>query len=161
MSVFLFADKFGIRGHRIGSIRKYAVPTTGTRNSPHSEHQRRSALPAPEAANSENLRLQRVGATATAPHQRPFALGNSRHPQIAGGGSMRTTTTAGFDNLPASAFVRQPQVLEVVPFSSATLWRKIQKHEFPTPVKLSERVTAWRVSAVRDWLESRAMGVSQ
>lgn len=68
------------------------------------------------------------------------------------------TTSANFDNLPATGFMRQPQVLEVVPFSSATLWRKIQKSEFPKPVKLSERVTAWRVGDVRQFLATQAAG---
>jgi len=39
----------------------------------------------------------------------------------------------------------------VVPWSSATLWRKIGKHEFPAPVKLSERITAWKVETVLAW----------
>ncbi len=43
----------------------------------------------------------------------------------------------------------------IVPFSSATLWRKVKAAEFPAPVKLSERVTAWRVEDVRAWLQSR------
>jgi len=43
----------------------------------------------------------------------------------------------------------------LVPFSSATLWRKIKRNEFPAPVKLSDRVTAWRASDVLAWLQSR------
>lgn len=64
--------------------------------------------------------------------------------------------TSTFDNLPATAFMRQPQVLEVVPFSSATLWRKCKVGQFPKPVKLSERVTAWRVGDVRQFLQTQA-----
>ena len=66
---------------------------------------------------------------------------------------------SNFDNLPATGFMRQPQVLEVVPFSSATLWRKCKAGQFPKPVKLSERVTAWKVSSIRDWLNTQAMVV--
>lgn len=58
-----------------------------------------------------------------------------------------------FDELPDSAYLRQPQVLKILPFSAATLWRKCKAGEFPKPVKLSVRVTAWRVQSVRDWLE--------
>jgi len=65
---------------------------------------------------------------------------------------MATSTASTFDTLPDTAYVRQPQLLEVVPFSSATLWRKCKAGEFPKPVKLSERVTAWRVADVRAWL---------
>ena len=43
----------------------------------------------------------------------------------------------------------------LVPFSSATLWRKVKAGEFPAPVKLSDRVTAWRCSDVLAWLQSR------
>ena len=32
------------------------------------------------------------------------------------------------------------------------LWRKVKAGHFPKPVKLSERVTAWRVEDVRAWL---------
>jgi predicted DNA-binding transcriptional regulator AlpA len=58
-----------------------------------------------------------------------------------------------FDDLPEAGFIRQAQLIPaVVPFSSATLWRKCSRGEFPRPVKLSERVTAWRVGEVRRWL---------
>jgi len=43
----------------------------------------------------------------------------------------------------------------LVPFSSPTLWRKVKTGEFPAPVKLSERVTAWRTADVLAWLQSR------
>lgn len=61
-----------------------------------------------------------------------------------------------FADLPNEAFARQPKVLEVVPFSSATLWRKVKDGSFPAPVKLSERVTAWKVSSIREWLSGVA-----
>ena len=32
----------------------------------------------------------------------------------------------------------------MVPFSSATLWRLVKAGDFPQPVKLGERITAWR-----------------
>lgn len=58
------------------------------------------------------------------------------------------TLNASFDNLPAAGYIRQAQLIpHVVPFSSATLWRKCKAGQFPKPVKLSERVTAWRVAS--------------
>jgi prophage regulatory protein len=58
--------------------------------------------------------------------------------------------------LPATGFIRQSQLIPViVPFSSATLWRKVKAGTFPAPVKLSERVTAWPVESVRAWMNSR------
>ncbi len=61
-----------------------------------------------------------------------------------------------FDDLPGDAFLRQPQVLSLVPFSSATLWRKVKEGSFPAPRKLSERCTAWQVGAIREWLAAQA-----
>ena len=69
---------------------------------------------------------------------------------------MVTQTKSTFDTLPDTGFMRQPQVLEVVPFSPATLWRKCKAGQFPKPVKLSERVTAWSVSSIREWLNAQA-----
>ncbi|MBL8454249.1 MAG: AlpA family phage regulatory protein [Zoogloea sp.] len=56
--------------------------------------------------------------------------------------------------LPATGFVRQAQLLPLVPFSAATLWRKVKDRTFPAPVKLSERITAWKVEEVRAWIEN-------
>lgn len=49
----------------------------------------------------------------------------------------------------------------LLPWSSATLWRKVKAGEFPAPVKLSPGVTAWDLSAVMEWIESRAAASSQ
>jgi prophage regulatory protein len=68
-----------------------------------------------------------------------------------------------FDELPDSAFIREsqlvldpkrPQYAAPLPFSAATLWRKVAAGTFPKPVKLSTRVTAWRVSEVRIFLKT-------
>ncbi len=74
---------------------------------------------------------------------------------------MTTLTASTFDDLPASGFIRQAQLIPtVVPFSSATLWRKCKSGQFPKPVKLSERVTAWRVGDIRQFLLNQAKGVT-
>lgn len=65
--------------------------------------------------------------------------------------------------LPATGFVRQvdlvgdrkKSVRGIIPFSQATLWRKVKAEEFPQPVKLSAGVTAWRVEDVRAWMAQR------
>lgn len=62
-------------------------------------------------------------------------------------------------SLPETGFVRQAQIIpNPIPFSPATLWRKVKDGSFPAPVKLSERVTAWRVEDVRAWMETKNMG---
>lgn len=59
-----------------------------------------------------------------------------------------------FDALPASGYIRQATLIQIVPFSAATLWRKVKCGDFPAPVKLSGRVTAWRVGDIREWMQS-------
>jgi predicted DNA-binding transcriptional regulator AlpA len=67
---------------------------------------------------------------------------------------------SSFDQLPDSGYIRQSQLIpDVVPVSPATLWRNCKAGQFPKPVKLSERVTAWRVGDVRAWLIAQAKAV--
>jgi predicted DNA-binding transcriptional regulator AlpA len=71
-----------------------------------------------------------------------------------------------FDSLPNSAWVRESQlvrspknadsVVAPLPFSAPTLWRKVAAGTFPKPCKLSDRVTAWNVGQVREWLSAQA-----
>ena len=59
-------------------------------------------------------------------------------------------------SLPSSGYVREAQLVpSIIPFSSATLWRKVKAGHFPKPVKLSTRITAWRVEDVRAWMQAR------
>lgn len=72
---------------------------------------------------------------------------------------------ASFDLMPDSAYIRlaqlvqspkHPHIATPLPFSAPTLWRKVKAGTFPTPAKLSERVTAWNVGQVRAWLKAQA-----
>lgn len=66
----------------------------------------------------------------------------------------RVTSNAG--EIPATGYLRQAQLIpSIIPFSPATLWRKVKAREFPAPVKLSARVTAWRVEDIRQWMQER------
>ena len=67
---------------------------------------------------------------------------------------MRTRPAGGFQ-LPKIGFVREREPLQIIPFSHATLWRKVKTGDFPRPVKLSDRITAWRAEDVRAWMTSR------
>jgi len=42
-----------------------------------------------------------------------------------------------------------------LPFSPATIWRKVKEGSFPKPVKLGERITAWRMDDIEAWLAAR------
>lgn len=58
--------------------------------------------------------------------------------------------------LTPTGYIRQAQLLaSVLPFSAATLWRKVKAQTFPAPVKLSAGITAWRVEDVRAWMENQ------
>lgn len=77
-----------------------------------------------------------------------------------------TIHTSVFDALPDSAFIRESQLVQSpkrpdhpapLPFSAPTLWRKVKAGTFPKPIKLSERVTCWKVSEVRAWMTAQEM----
>ncbi len=59
-----------------------------------------------------------------------------------------------FDSLPDGALVRLNYLINrgIIPFSPSTLWRKCRSGDFPTPIKVSPQVTAWRAGSVRSWL---------
>ncbi len=51
-------------------------------------------------------------------------------------------------------FIRQKSLLqEYVPFSAATLWRLIKAGKFPKPVKVTNQITAWRITEIKEWSE--------
>lgn len=56
-----------------------------------------------------------------------------------------------FRNVDA-VFIRERQILTMLPFSKSTLWRKVKDGSFPKPIKLSERVTAWKVEEIHEWM---------
>jgi prophage regulatory protein len=58
------------------------------------------------------------------------------------------------NTLPQTGFVRLPQVLAVYPVSKSKLYADIKAGKFPSPVKLSERVSAWKVETLRAFLEA-------
>jgi len=59
--------------------------------------------------------------------------------------------------LPETGYIRIAQLIpRIIPFSPATLWRRVKAGAFPRPVKLSPGVTAFRVEEVRAWIESRS-----
>lgn len=62
------------------------------------------------------------------------------------------------ERLPATGFIRQAALLGTrdapgpLPVSHATLWRMVRSGAFPAPVKLTPKVTAWRLEDVRQWM---------
>jgi len=58
-------------------------------------------------------------------------------------------------DLNTPALLRLPTVLARTGLPKSSLYRLIQKRDFPAPVKLSERCSAWPESEVSDWIERK------
>ncbi|GAB7024741.1 helix-turn-helix transcriptional regulator [Salidesulfovibrio brasiliensis] len=50
--------------------------------------------------------------------------------------------------LPATGFMRLADVLKFIPVSKTTWWEGVKQGDFPQPVKLGERITAWRAEDI-------------
>ena len=49
----------------------------------------------------------------------------------------------------------------LIPASPATIWRKVKDGTFPKPIKLGDRITAWRLDDIEEWLAARHGEVSK
>lgn len=54
-----------------------------------------------------------------------------------------------FDSLPDSAYVRYPVVAALYGCSQSTVWRSVKSGLIPEPRRITPRVTAWNVGALR------------
>ena len=61
-------------------------------------------------------------------------------------------------DLTGTAATRRRGERGMLPFSPASLWRRVHAGEFPAPVKLSAGVTAFPAEAVDRWIEEHATG---
>jgi prophage regulatory protein len=52
-------------------------------------------------------------------------------------------------HLPETGFLRLPQVLRVFPISKSSWWAGVKAGQYPKPVKLGPKTTAWRVEDIR------------
>ena len=52
--------------------------------------------------------------------------------------------------------MRAKQVLELVPFGRASLWKFAKNGQFPAPIKVTGGITAWRNADVIAWLEAQS-----
>jgi prophage regulatory protein len=55
----------------------------------------------------------------------------------------------------STTLIRLPQVQAIVPYSRSTLYSLIATGDFPAPVKLGPRASAWVKAEVEAWAESR------
>lgn len=81
-----------------------------------------------------------------------------------------TINQSSFDALSDSAFIREAQLVHshkrpnyptLLPFSAATLWRKVKAGTFCKPYKLSDRVTAFKVGEVRAWMTTQTQALAK
>lgn len=52
-------------------------------------------------------------------------------------------------------YMRQKELMQLIPFSAATLWRKVKAGTFVKPIKLSDRITVWSRAEVNAWLQAK------
>ncbi|HZG20591.1 MAG TPA: AlpA family phage regulatory protein [Herbaspirillum sp.] len=52
-------------------------------------------------------------------------------------------------SLPETGYLREPAVLTLIPVSRSTWWAGVKSGRYPAGLKLSSRVTAWRVEDIR------------
>jgi len=73
----------------------------------------------------------------------------------------QSPNTDSLDILPRTGFVRMKQLIgdprtgqpPLIPISRSSIWRLVQAGQFPAPIKLSAKITVWRVEDIRRWLE--------
>ena len=58
-------------------------------------------------------------------------------------------------SLPETGFLRLPQILELFPVGKSTWWAGVKSGRFPQSVKLTERITAWRVEDIKNLIEQQ------
>jgi predicted DNA-binding transcriptional regulator AlpA len=51
-------------------------------------------------------------------------------------------------SIPATGFLRLPQVLHIAPISKSAWWEGCKTGRFPKPVKLGPRTTAWKAEDI-------------
>jgi predicted DNA-binding transcriptional regulator AlpA len=66
---------------------------------------------------------------------------------------LRDSKIPEIQELPQIGWLRVRQVLRFVPVSRSCWWAGVRAGRFPKPIKLSERVTVWRASDIRDLVE--------
>ncbi len=52
-------------------------------------------------------------------------------------------------------FVREDECKNITGLSKTTRWRMEQKGTFPSRVRIGNRIVAWKLSKLNQWLESQ------
>lgn len=69
------------------------------------------------------------------------------------------------NQLPATGYLRLKQILgskkanppipPLIPIGKTSWWEGIQKGKFPKPIKLTKRITVWRVEDIRNLINGK------
>jgi prophage regulatory protein len=62
---------------------------------------------------------------------------------------------------PIAQLLRLPDVMRLTGLSRTTLYRLIDKGQFPRQINISVRAVAWRASEVEAWIHSRSPGQAE
>lgn len=55
-----------------------------------------------------------------------------------------------------NSLIRVTELATMLSVSRSTIWRWVKDNStFPNPIKVSDKVTAWRRNEIQDWLQSR------
>ena len=55
----------------------------------------------------------------------------------------------------STTLLRLPQVLERVGLGKSSVYAMIHRKEFPAPIKIGDRISAWDSSAIDAWIEEQ------
>ena len=55
----------------------------------------------------------------------------------------------------SSRLIRLPEVQYRTGYARSSIYRMVKNDEFPSPIKIGERASAWLENEVEDWIESR------
>ncbi|WP_201532845.1 helix-turn-helix transcriptional regulator [Psychrobacter ciconiae] len=58
--------------------------------------------------------------------------------------------------LPPQGLSRAKDILPLLPFGRASLWKFVKTGQFPAPRKITNGITAWRNADVIAWLEAQS-----
>ena len=57
--------------------------------------------------------------------------------------------------LPPQGLSRAKDILPLLPFGRASLWKFAKSGQFPQPIRVTGGITAWRNKDVIEWLEAQ------
>ena len=86
----------------------------------------------------------------------PPSAGYLRQAELIGRRAVSAEEAARNRNTGKTPVRPRAAVKGIVPFSHATLWRKVRNKEFPAPARLSAGIVAWRLQDVLNWLASKS-----